>query len=149
MGMKKIIISVFIFTLTLPLYGVGATTLSENLKNIVKISCGYLDANNDFEVWATGSGVILAGDLVVTNAHVVFYVDETDGTIYEYDMCFAGYAENSYTEPEPLFLLKYSVWNFDDYYDYAFMTPYDLDANGAEISYPLFPTTTYGNADSL
>lgn len=125
----------------------AATTLEANLDNIVKIWCGFYNHQGLPEFYSQGSGIILEDNLVLTNAHVVFYLDEFDdeGTIYYYDFCFGGLAENNHTEPELQFFLDYNAFNWDSEFDYAFMDAYDEQF----VPWNFESGVSYGNPDSL
>lgn len=126
----------------------AATTIEENLNNVVKIWCGYYNEEGDTEIYSQGSGVVLDDNLVLTNAHVAFYLDELDpdGTYYFYDFCLGGIGPNSYTAPVEDFVLEYSSYNWDADFDYVFMEALD-PVDGTEWSFE--SQVTYGNPDSL
>lgn len=126
----------------------AATSLEQNLDNVVKIWCGYYDEEGNLEIWTEGSGVVIDEEgLVLTNAHVAFWLDEYDeeGTYYYYDFCYGGVAENSFTAPVVQFDLEYSYYNWTDEFDYAFMT--SVDDEGEPWLFD--SSVTYGNPDSL
>lgn len=125
----------------------AATTLDDNLDHIVKIWCGYYNDLGQPEVYSQGSGIILEDNLVLTNSHVVFYLDEFDeSTFYYYDFCAGGLAPNSYTEPESQFWLDYEAFNWNADFDYAFMQAFDSEQY---VPWNFESGVSYGNPDSL
>ncbi|MFH1711744.1 MAG: serine protease, partial [Patescibacteria group bacterium] len=123
-----------------------ATTLQENLDNVVYISCGFF-YDDEFEFYASGSGVVIGENTILTNAHVAMYIDYL-GDAYLYDVCLGGIAPNSYTAPDYEFYIDVVAYEYNDYYDYAFMEAYDI-IDDEVVEYKFDSSVTYGNPDSL
>jgi len=114
----------------------ATTTLEGNIPHILQIFCG-----DEEEVEVTGSGVVIDTSFVITNAHVV--VDEEG---YFYNWCYGAWTDYAYAEPDQWVWLEPSDFGrYDDYFDYAFMYPYDEEGNLYEFdSYAVL-----ANADSM
>lgn len=122
-----------------------ATSVTDNLQNIVYIICGS-DINGDFVPESSGSGVVITNGSVLTNAHVVTY-EGVDGLYYIYDICIGGFSKNSYTSPDIdiIFIVDPNTVRRDLYFDYALLTAITVDATPYN-----FPSEVkYGNSDSL
>ena len=86
-----------------------ATTITDNISNIVYIACGDI-VDDEVVTYAYGSGIIIDDATVLTNAHVSNFESETEGLITYY-WCLGGVAENGFTAPEYTFGLEYAdVW---------------------------------------
>lgn len=154
--MKKIlhtfIIGLFLINSLAPAIAQAAefeatTTLQENLDNVVYIACGFWITDDYYEYWASGSGVVLGENVILTNAHVGLYIDEYND-VYAYDFCLGGIAPNAYTPPDFQFYLEPVLYQYDSYFDYAFMEAYDI-VEGEYVDYEFDSAVTYGNSDSL
>lgn len=147
---KRVLLLMFIGVLILP-QGMNAadlrvaTTIDQNLKSIVYIACGNVE-NGENVFYSTGSGVVLADGLVITNAHVVSYDGDPENWYY-YDFCVGGISEYSYLAPDVdmFFVPNELFFSRTEYFDYSLMSAYDLNGD----PYVFKEVTTYGNPDSL
>ncbi len=118
---------------------------AENSDYVLSIVCGFENDQEEIEWYASGSAVSIGDEYILTNAHVALYEDEETGDLYEYDVCVAGYAPNSYSEPDYEYIAELYGYNYDDYFDYAFMTLTDFEGDVADLG----DGAPWGNADSL
>ncbi len=135
----------------LALFGLGLLTAvpgfasAGNDDYVLAVLCGFETDEEEIEWIASGSAVSIGEEFILTNAHVALYEDEETGDLYEYDVCVAGYAPNGYSEPEYEYIAELYGYNYDDYFDYAFMTLTDFDGETVDLGVG----APWGNADSL